>query len=325
LNRRRDQSNYTAMNITIFGLGAMGSIYAALFADAGHEVSAVDPWQEHTNAILNKGLRVNGASGDRTVNSIRIIESPDALDSADLYIVATKSGGVASAAKAIAPMLASGSHVLTIQNGLGAGERIAQYIPEQHILIGVAEGFGASVVEPGYVQHTAMNKIRIGSFLPGNKATVDSVTSVWKEAGFNSSAYEDIAQLIWEKFICNVAYSAPCTVFEKTVAELVADPNGLAVSQTCALEAWQVARAKGVNLCFENPIEYIAEFAKRVGNAKPSLYLDHLARRPSEIDAINGMVPVVAESVNLKAPYNEVLTHIIQAREAAWKDPVASD
>jgi len=306
------------MKIAIFGLGAMGSIYAALLADAGHEVLAVDPWQEHTNAIKRNGLRVQGASGDRVLKSIRVVDEPGDIKNAELFVIATKGNGVSAAAKAIAPLLSPGAAVLTIQNGLGAGERLAQHLPKECILIGVAEGFGASVKEPGFVQHTAMKMIRIGSFITGNQAIVDAVTEVWQEAGFNTSSYAVIDQLIWEKFICNVAYSAPCAVFEKSVSELVADPHGLAVSQTCALEAWRVAKAKRIHLCFDDPVEYISEFAERVGNAKPSLYLDHIARRPSEIDSINGMVPIVAASVNLEAPYNKVLTQILKARESAW-------
>ena len=59
------------MKIMIFGTGAMGSIYAGLFADDGHEVWAVDLWQDHIDAINSTGLRVEGASGDRTVKGIR--------------------------------------------------------------------------------------------------------------------------------------------------------------------------------------------------------------------------------------------------------------
>ena len=59
------------MKIVVIGVGAMGSIYAALLADAGHEVWAVDTWADHVNAINKRGLRVEGASGDRTVTSVR--------------------------------------------------------------------------------------------------------------------------------------------------------------------------------------------------------------------------------------------------------------
>ena len=306
------------MKIAILGLGAMGSIYAALLADAGNEVWAVDPWAEHIDAIRNKGLRVQGASGDRTVHSIHLTDKPDELQDAELFIVATKAGSVGDAAKSIKPFMTPEKTVLTIQNGLGAGERIAQYLPDKNILLGVAEGFGASVRAAGHVQHTSMKMIRIGSYLPGNNSVVERVTELWRTAGFNVSAYDDIAQLIWEKFICNVAYSAPCATFEKTVRELLDDPHARAVSQACALEAYRVAMVKKINLSFDDPLQYVSDFGQRVGDSRPSLYLDHLARRPSEISAINGMVPVVAKEVGLEAPYNQALTHILLSREASW-------
>jgi len=313
------------MKITILGLGAMGSIYAALLADAGHEVWAIDPWVEHTDVIKNKGLRVEGASGDRTVTSIHLTNNTDDLTGTELFIVATKAAHVGDAAKFIKPLISPGTFVLTIQNGLGAGERIAQHLPDKNILLGVAEGFGASVEAPGHIRHASMRLIRIGSFTPGNESVVEKVTELWSSAGFNAKGFDDITQLIWEKFICNVAYSAPCAVFEKTIRDLLADPHAQAVSQACALEAHRVAIIKKVNLSFDDPISYITEFGERVGDSRPSLYLDHLAKRPSEINAINGMVPVVAKEVGLEAPYNQTLTHILCSREAAWQtDPDAA-
>ena len=53
------------MRIAIVGAGAMGSVYAGLLGDAGNEVWAIDPWEEHVAAIRERGLRVEGASGDR--------------------------------------------------------------------------------------------------------------------------------------------------------------------------------------------------------------------------------------------------------------------
>ena len=55
------------MKIAIVGCGAMGSVYAALLADAGHEVWAIDSWKEHVDAMRTSGLHLEGASGDRTV------------------------------------------------------------------------------------------------------------------------------------------------------------------------------------------------------------------------------------------------------------------
>jgi 2-dehydropantoate 2-reductase len=131
-------------------------------------------------------------------------------------------------------------------------------------------------------------------------------------------AFDDIQQLIWEKFICNVTFSAPCTVFERTLGEIMSDPFSWQIARGCALEAYDTARAKEIQLSFTDAEKYVLEFGSKMPDARPSMLLDHLARRPSEIDAINGMVPVVAVAVGTRAPYNEVVTAIVKSRESAF-------
>ena len=87
------------MKIAIIGVGAMGSVYAALLASGGHDVWAVDVWAEHIEAIRKNGLRLEGASGDRTVRIHATTDPADVRD-VDLVIIATKHDGVAKAAQA---------------------------------------------------------------------------------------------------------------------------------------------------------------------------------------------------------------------------------
>ena len=115
------------MKILVMGVGAMGSVYAALLADAGHEVWAVDTWADHVRAINTHGLRLEGASGDRVVKSIRATTEVTDVGPCDLCLIATKASGVGPAARAAAPVIGAGALVLTIQNGLGAGERISRH------------------------------------------------------------------------------------------------------------------------------------------------------------------------------------------------------
>ncbi len=306
------------MKIAVIGAGAMGSIYAALFADAGHETWAIDLWQEHLDAIRANGLRVEGASGKRVVRDLHVSMKAADAGPCDMVIIATKAAGVDSAARSIGPLLKDDTVVLTIQNGLGAGERICRSMAPDNILLGVAQGFGASIKRPGHAHHNAMELIRIGEMQGGLTPRVERVAELWRAAGFKARAFADINQLIWEKLICNVTFSAPCTVFGRTIGEVMADPNAWRVALGCGLEADAAGRAKGVDLSFDDPEAYVTAFGRRMPNARPSMLLDHMAKRPSEIDAINGMVAVVAADVGTEAPYNEVVTAIVKAREAAF-------
>ncbi|MGC1488678.1 MAG: 2-dehydropantoate 2-reductase [Albidovulum sp.] len=307
------------MKIAVIGAGAMGSIYAALLADAGHEVWAVDTWGAHVDAINAKGLRVEGASGDRTVTSVRATTQIADVGTCDLCILATKASGVGPAAQAAAPIIGPDAVVLTIQNGLGAGERIAQHMPTDNILLGVADGFGASMKGPGHAHHNSMKLIRIGEMGGGVTDRLKRVEAVWQEAGFNAKAFENITQLIWEKFLCNVTFSAPCTTFNVTVGKLMDHPDHWQIALGAMGEAHAIAQAKDVPLSFDDPVAYVTAFGAGMPNARPSMLLDHMARRASELDAINGIVPVMGRALGIPTPYNDTLTAILRQREAAFE------
>ena len=93
--------------IAIVGCGAMGSVYAALLVDAGHEVHAVTLWPDHAEAMSTTGLRCEGASGDRTV-PIEASTTTDGIGPCDLVIIATKAFDVETAARSCLTLLESG-------------------------------------------------------------------------------------------------------------------------------------------------------------------------------------------------------------------------
>ena len=305
------------MKIAVVGTGAMGSVYAALLADAGNEVWAIDLWQDHVDAINRMGLRLEGASGDRTVKIDATSDSSD-VGHCQLVIVATKAGQIGSAAEQLPQLLNEDSVVLTIQNGLGSADRLAATISPERLLIGVAGGFGASLRGPGHAHHNGMELIRLGEMVGGMSERLQRIERLWRDAGFNVKAYEDINQLVWEKFICNVTFSGTCTVFHRKVSEVMNDPLTWRIAIACGLEAYQAGVARGVYFSFDDAEAYITKFGQGLPDARPSMLLDHLAKRRSEIDVINGAVPTVAAEVGTQAPYNEVVTALVKAREAEF-------
>ena len=306
------------MKIAIYGTGAMGSVYVGLFREAGHEVWAVDTWAEHVEAINSSGLQLDGASGNRRIEGIRAVADFDKAGACDLIVIATKAAGVGPAARAIAPHLTPDTMVLTIQNGLGAAERIAGFMATDNVLLGVADGFGASLKGPGHAHHNAMNLIRIGEIGGGQSERTETLAEHWRNAGFKAQAYDDIQQLIWEKFLCNVTFSGACTVFDMTVGELQAHPERWAIALGAMQEAYSIARAKRINLSFDDPKAYVTAFGNRMPGARPSMLLDHKAGRRSELDAINGQVPKLGRELGIPTPVNDTLVAVLRQREDAF-------
>src|SRR5512134_1747659 len=208
------------MKIGIVGTGAMGSVYAALFASAGHEVWAIDRWKEHIDAMRAKGLRLEGASGDRTVKVHATTEAKDA-GPCDLVVLATKAMHVAAAAESLKPLLKADTPVLSIQNGLGGPDTAASVLGRDRVMVGVVGGFGASMRGPGHAHHNGMELVRLGEFGGPITPRLKQVEQLWSGAGFRVRLFDDIDQLVWEKLICNCAYSGPCGLMECTIQQVM--------------------------------------------------------------------------------------------------------
>ena len=302
------------MKIAVVGCGAMGSVYAALLADAGHEVWAIDSWKEHIDAIKANGLRLEGASGERTV---RVNATSNAADAGpcDLAILATKAMHVEKAAKSMQPLLRPDTVVLSIQNGLGGPDTAANVLGRERVLVGVVGGFGASMKAPGHAHHNGWELVRLGELAGPISPRLEAVAEVWRSGGFRVKCFDDIDQLVWEKLICNVCFSGTCSVTERTIIEVIEDPDTWKVASGCAIEAYNVARARGIKLDFDDAVAYVHAFGMKIPQARPSMLLDHMAGRMSEIEAINGAIPVAAKAAGISAPFNEAISALVRAKE----------
>ena len=154
------------LRVAVLGCGAMGSIYAALFSAAGHSVCAVDVWEAHVRAMQEDGLRVHGASGDRTE---RVRATTRALDAgpSDLVFVATKAPQAEAAVRDAAQLVrgVEGAFVVLLQNGLptlSAEQVEAAGLPRGQVLLGVASNFGAAMRGPGEAEHKSMSLVCLG-------------------------------------------------------------------------------------------------------------------------------------------------------------------
>jgi 2-dehydropantoate 2-reductase len=302
------------LKIAIVGTGAMGSVYAGLFASAGHEVWAIDAWREHVEAMQQKGLRLEGASGDRTVKVNATIDASKA-GPCDLVVLATKAMHVAQAASSAKVLLKSDTPVLSIQNGLGGPDTAAGILGRDRVMVGVVGGFGASIRAPGHAHHNGMELVRLGEFGGPITERLKKVEAAWKGAGFKVKVFDNIDQLVWEKLICNCAYSGPCALSEGTIAEVMNDTDLSKISAACASEGFAVAKKKGVKLGFDDPVAYVRDFGSKIPNARPSVLLDLMLKKRSEIDVINGSIPRVAKTLGMAAPVNETVTALVRAKE----------
>jgi 2-dehydropantoate 2-reductase len=302
------------VKIAVVGAGAMGSVYAGLLASAGHEVWAIDRREDLVEAIRANGLRVEGASGDRTVR-IDATTDPAEAGEAELVVLATKAMDATAAAEGARPLVGPETLVLSIQNGLGGPDAVAAVLGDDRVAVGVVGGFGASVVAPGHVHHHGMELVRLGELSGPVTPRIETVADVWRQAGFTVRTFDDVDRLVWEKLVCNVAFSGTCSVLGRTIGEVIADEHAWSVAAQCAVEAYEVAQALEIQLGFDDPVAHVRAFGLAILGAKPSMLLDLEAGRPTEVDFINGAIPRVGTGVGVAAPFNEAVSALVRALE----------
>lgn len=302
------------MKIGIVGVGAMGSVYGGLFTAAGQEVWLVDVWREHIEAIRAHGLHVSGASGERTVRPAATTDPAEA-GACELVVLATKMRDLEAAARSIGPMVGNDTAILAIQNGLGNQEILERVLGGRNFLVGIAGGFGASNPRPGAVHHNGWDRVHIAEAAGGISAQLRRVVEVWRGAGFHAEAYPDPGPMIWGKYICNLAFSPVCTALSLRIGQVLDNPEACALAEACASEAFRVAVAKGIQLDFDDAVQRVHEFGRVIPNAMPSMLLDMLAGRTTEIDALNGALVREAERIGLTAPTNALMARMVRALE----------
>jgi 2-dehydropantoate 2-reductase len=302
------------MKIGIVGSGAMGSVYGALLGDAGNELWMLDRWQEHIQAMRAKGLRCEGASGDRTVQVRATTEAAEA-GPCELVIVATKVMDIDTAVRAAAPMIGPDSLVLGIQNGLGNVERIKKVLSADNLLFGIAGGFGAEIIGPGHVHHNGMEAINLAELSSGITARLERIGEVWRQAGFTVKLYDDLWPVVWSKLVANVAFSAICAATGMRVGQVCANEWAWGLARACVEEAVAVAAAKGIKLAYDDPVQWVRDFAGKIPNARPSMYQDVRAGRRSEIDSIQGGVVAEGAKLGIATPTCAFLVQMVKALE----------
>jgi 2-dehydropantoate 2-reductase len=161
-----------------------------------------------------------------------------------------------------------------------------------------------------------MEKVHVAEAAGGRTARLERVVEAWRGAGFKAEGYDDPGPMVWSKLLCNVAYSAPCTVLSLRIGQVLANEFARALSGAAASEVFAVAKAKGIRLGFDDPVAFARDFGSRILDAMPSMMLDMLAGRRTEVDALYLSVAEEAEAAGVPVPTIATLARLVQALEA---------
>ena len=305
------------MRVTIVGCGAVGSLFAANLARLDDvEVWAFDLDREHVAAINEHGLRLSGAG--EVVGKLSATTDAADLPPSDFGIVATKCMHTAPAIEATAAAFANGS-VCSVQNGVGNEEVLAQHV--ERVIRGTTFPAGR-VVEPGHVQWDVKGDTTIGPFepRPAPMADVEQLADACTRGGMPTQAVADARGPQWRKLIFNAATNPIGALTGLTHGRVVEDAGLRRLVSQLVDEGKAVAEAQGIEL--DADPEELIDHAARPDVAydhKASMLQDVEARRPTEIDYLNGGISRFGREQGVPTPMNDAVTALIKGLEASWR------
>jgi len=302
------------MKVCVIGCGAIGSLFAAHMARLDDvEVWAYDLDQAHVDAINSKGLRLSGVTD--LVSHPRASSDVSEIPACEFGVIATKTLHTRPAMEATAGIFADGA-VCSVQNGVGAEEIVAEYVPR--VIRGTTFPAGR-ILEPGHVQQDTGGKTTIGPFEPKPAAMeeVRQLADAMSRGGMETLALEDARGAQWTKVIFNASTNP--------IGALTRLPHGVACDQKklralmSGLVAESVAVADALGITLDSDPESMIDHAREVAyEHKASMLQDVLARRRTEVDALNGGIVNFGEQMGIPTPLNAGIYALITALEHSW-------
>ena len=284
--------------------GGVGGYYGGLLAKAGQDVTFVARG-DHLDAILERGLHVvSRSSGEFTVKA-KATATLDDPEPADLIVYCVKGYDNDVAIDLIRPAVGPDTSILTLQNGIGSGDLLAEAFGPNGVLLG-ASYVDARKTGPGEIAEIGLDpSIVFGVAGGGVTPAAERVLDIMKDAGIPATLSEDPDQVIWSKFIYICGLSGMLCITRATFPEIMGAPETRAMTEQVLREAEAVAIAKGVSVPSNLVEDVLAEFdATGEDDGWSSMRTDLDSGNRLEVSVINGAAARIGKEVGVDTPAN---------------------
>jgi 2-dehydropantoate 2-reductase len=300
------------MKIVVIGAGNLGCVYGGNLARIGQQLTFIDTWPEHMQAIRENGLTMEGLSGTFTERA-QASTTAEGITGADVALICVNSYATAQAANTAHQVLKSTGFCITLQNGVGNVEALQAVLGPNRVLAGLSFQSG-ELAKPGLVRHTNNGPTYLGELDRQRTERLLQVNDLFHQAGLHPVLVDDIVATIWAKFVHNCGINAICALTGLRPGNIQQVPE-LDDFQTRIIgETVTLLRAKGIELQETDPCATIKAYCSHKFH-RPSM-MQHLDRgQQTEIDSLNGYVARESLRLGLDAPYNAALTMLIKGRE----------
>ena len=305
------------MKICFLGAGALGSALGGVLTEAGNEVWLVDRSQAHVDAINARGLRLREDGADRTVPA-KARTTTDDIGPADLVVVLVKSFHTREAIAGALALVGPDTVVMSLQNGLGHEEILADVVGRAKVLAGKTY-VGGVLLAPGNAIAGVRGKLTSIGELDGRiTERAQRIADAFTRAGLETTVSDNIMGTMWDKLLVNVATGALSAITRLPYGRLYAVPEIEACAIAAVAEAMAVAAANGIRLATAAPRDAWTLAAEGMPPEFKTSMLQSLEKGSvTEVDYINGSVVRWGARCGVPTPVNSALVACVKGIERA--------
>ena len=308
------------MRIAVYGAGGVGGYFGGRLALAGHEVHLIARG-EHLTAIQRHGLRVNSVRGGFEVR-LPATDDPASIGPCDAVLFCVKSYDTAAAAARLAPLLADGTAVVSLQNGVDNESTLAGVIGWPHV-VGGASFIFAAITEPGLVDHTGgPASLAFGEFASDGAAAgprserVVALAEACRAADIPTDVPDDIRVVLWAKYAFICAQAGMTATTRLPIGDIRDCEPSWRMFATLVAEAAAVARAAGVPLPDTIVDDHLRATTALEPTGRSSLYHDLATGHRMELEALHGTLSRLGARHGVPTPATDAVYAILSPAAA---------
>ncbi|WP_339531914.1 putative 2-dehydropantoate 2-reductase [Pseudomonas mucidolens] len=298
--------------IGIIGTGAIGGFYGLMLARAGFDVHFLV--RSEYQAVSQRGLQLNSAvHGAISLNPVQAYACAADMPPCDWLLVGTKTTDNVELAPTLAQVAAPDANVVLLQNGLDVEDRLREHLPESLHLLGGLCYICVHRSGPGIVEHQALGRVNLGyhSGSAANdevrrQAIVEAGAGLFRQAGIDSQAMPNLHQARWHKLVWNVPYNGLSVLLGAGTTALMVDESSREMIQALMAEVVQGAQACGHEIA-ASYAEQMFSMTEQLTDYWPSMYHDHVHKRPLELAAIYARPLAAVRAAGCELPRMQAL------------------
>lgn len=307
------------MKICVLGAGALGCAVGGVLTEGGHEVWLVNRGHAHVDTMNRDGLTMREAGVDRVVRvhaathcgGVSLASGP-----VDLIVVLVKSFHTREAIESALPIIGERTMVLSLQNGLGHEEVLAEVAGRERVLAGKTYAGGVMLAPGHIVAGTRGKETHIGELDGRVSERVGRIAGAFNEAGLITVVSDNIMGTMWDKLLVNVATGALSGITGLPYGELYGVPEIEACAIAAVAEAMTVAHARGIALSTTEPRQPWLKAAEGLPPDFKASMLQSLEKGSvTEIDYVNGAVVRWGAQYGVPTPVNQALVACVKGVE----------